>query len=225
VVPLVEYEESFIKCYARKGSDGEILGYQRRVLLSSNGKLGGCPEDTDPRPVLVLWKDDFLRVKEGFSIYQEAETRLKKEVDNLNGKVDKLESDLKDKEDETHQLKQELKQVIDDKEHENQELKRELTLYQEAETRTKKELQELTESNHQLKQGIDDKELEIRKAIAFIGVAWAGIQDLKKRSWWERLRGGIPESLIQLQKPPSEIFPLPEDLILLEDETTPGEVE
>jgi len=165
VVPLVEYEESFIKCYARKGSDSEILGYQRRVLLSSTGKLGGCPEDTDPPAVVVLWKKDFL------------------------------------------------------------DLKRELTLYQEAETRTKKELQELTESNHQLKQGIDDKELEIRKAIAFIGVAWAGIQDLKKRSWWERLRGGIPESLIQLQKPPSEIFPLPEDLILLEDETTPGEVE
>lgn len=148
---MADYEESFIKCYARKGSDGEILGYQRRVLLSSTGKLGGCPEDTDPPAAVVLWKNDFLELKKVVDTYQEAEKELKKRVDQLKQEVNDLNIEL------------------------------------------------------------EDKEQEIRQAIAFIGVAWAGIQDLKGRSWWDRLRGNIPNSLMQLQKPPRALLPLPKE--------------
>lgn len=155
---MVEYEESLIKCYARKDKQGEIKGYQRRVLLSDKGKLGGCPEPEDPRPVVVLYKDDFLELKKMFDTYQEAE---------------------KDQLQEVHDLKEKVKEY---------------------------------------KEELEGKEQDIRQAIGFIGVAWAGIQDLKGRSWWDRLRGNIPESLMQLHKPPGDLLPLPEDApITLED--------
>lgn len=148
---MVEYEESFIKCYARKDKNGDIKGYQRRVLLSDKGKLGGCPEDTNTRGVVVVWKDDFLELKERLNTYQKAEIDQQKRVDQLKQEVDKL--------------------------------------------------------NYT----IEGKDREIRQAIGFIGVAWAGIQDLRGRSWWDRLRGNIPESLVQLHRPPSDLLPLPED--------------
>lgn len=51
-------------------------------------------------------------------------------------------------------------------------------------------------------------------AAAFIGMSYAGIQDLKSMSWMDRMRNKIPKSLQDLRKPPSKMLPISEDPII-----------
>lgn len=97
---MVDVEESYIKCYPRKDKNGAIQGYQRRVLLSSHGKIGGCPENEIPTPVVVIGEDDYLTLKEAFDTYQNMEKGHQIEVNLLNTQIQTLKEDLEAKEQE-----------------------------------------------------------------------------------------------------------------------------
>lgn len=153
-----KYEIGIIKCYPRPDKNGKTPGYQRRILLKSDGSLDGCPEDENPRNIIVLYQEDFEQI---FDIVD----ALEKEKSIIMGKIDMYESTIK-----TLQ-------------HENL---------------------QLNEENHQLNR-------DLISAAAFIGMSYAGIQDLKSMSWIDRFRNKIPKSLQDLKKPPRKLLPLPEE--------------
>lgn len=153
-----KYETGIIKCYPRPGKNGKIPGYQRRILLKSDGSLNGCPEDENPKTIIVLYQEDFQQIFDTIDILEKEKNAIKNQIDIYESTIQNLQHD---------------------------------------------KLQ-LKEENHQLNS-------DIRSAVAFIGMSYAGIQDLKSMTWIDRLRKKIPKSLQNLKKPPKKLLPLPEE--------------
>lgn len=59
----------------------------------------------------------------------------------------------------------------------------------------------------QLKEENNQLNSDIMSAVAFIGMAYAGIQDLKSMTLIDRLRNKIPKTLQKLKKPPHKLLP------------------
>lgn len=72
-----------------------------------------------------------------------------------------------------------------------------------------------TETINQLNNNLAEKDAELLKVSGFIGMALAGVADLKQMGWWDRLTRKVPPSLEQLKR-----VRLPPDL-----DITPGDDE
>lgn len=170
-----KHETSFIKCYARPAKDGKIPGYQRRILLSSDGSLRGCPENDQPLEVVIMTKSDFSALMTELNRvddYQNSINNKENSINSLNEKNDQLNKKLKEKSEENERL-----------------LKENISL----------KVQVDNQEDYKTKYFQKDDKLE--KALVFIGLQRGIISEYKNRGWLKRLRNPEPEDMKQLTEP------------------------
>jgi hypothetical protein len=62
---------------------GKIPGYQRRILLKSDGSLKGCPEDENPKTIVVLEEGELEEVFKMVETLENQKTSLYEEIHRI----------------------------------------------------------------------------------------------------------------------------------------------
>lgn len=179
-------EKGFIKCYPRTGKGGKIPGYQRRILLKSDGELKGCPGDPDPVKIVVLHENDFDQILAALE-------KVNNEEKQINEATNKYQELLKTKDNNLNALNERidsLKLKLDDKTNEINNL-----------TKEKAELQGKIRSSENWKDQFLEKNEKLEKALVFVGLQRGIIGEYKGRGVWNRLRNPEPEDLKKLNEP------------------------
>jgi len=175
----------------------KCYGTQRRILLKKDGILQGCPENEHPLEVVIISKNTFDQVMEDREKLKTFEKDKKTLLDNYQHDLETLENDVKHLNERIDQLKQS---------HEN-----EINLMQGT-------IKDLKDEKATLQKKKDNSESDLKTALAWIGLSWGVIQNLKNKNRWQVLIGGIDKAARELPEPaPALLPPNPKDIIQHEE--------
>lgn len=182
----IKHELSSIKCYERPAKPDQAPSYQRRILLKSDGELQGCPDDPEPLEVVILKKNDFGEMMEFIEKVESRET-------SLNDKLTLYQSEIEMMKKEANQFNERIDQL---KQNHSDQIK----ILQDN-------IKDLKDDKATLQEEMKKTDQDLKNALGWIGLSWGVLQNLKEKSRWQILIGGLDKTAREIPKPSPSLLP------------------